>query len=1501
MSTIFTLNPIKINIISIKNTIKRTIVFIGIVPKNVQDELTKIEKTGKHNPKNPILTKFYGKHWDIRLGIKKSLIGGDEFSFDEEIDLSNKIQSDEEVLEVSEKDTITPEQTHELESELQQLNTGANTTNIKETRKEIEKQITSNSSNINTISLDELDEIEIPQIEEESTQRITQITALEIGKFRIQFIFADPYVSLYPEDNMLDFKKKIYTILNIPIYRQHIWYVYQGRTYPLNYSILYNQSLLYINIQEMLNNYNNENNKPQMIENIPVDTTYYMKKSFLKVVTNDTFSILDEYFHKYGVTEYNLIDLDDFVKDSRVVLKKIISERYQLELIYYSFILLYWPMLSLEAFTEYIKYEANIPKIYPELQQPIQELTQIYKVEKKIMDTKMDLITNPKKKDILKKIRNTITNSITEAIISVLKYQNSKDTILFIRNLFDKMPLTQKVVSCKCYINHNGKKIIFNKVYKNQQFIKEDIPIDSIMFKIKPNPESIKTITLSFFKNGNYVIKSTWPEEKQYDFDDIFNICKNETKSIIDQINNYGSLVLVNQKTLPIMNKNNSKFTEIGMSMFYKKPFTQNQFDTLKNIMKDYKLAGIVRDRLNEKSISEYYFSKGMYQFNANRIERVITINNYYDFLTDGIINQKWFTLFEKTRITKLIHRFSDIKIEIIGIKEKEFFIFYNFIMTLFYLYNLKCQNITECKKEEIKKTTDRTMKKTLRNLKEQDPVLYNFKKYYKTENVYSKICQRPRQPLLLTKQGFDNLPKDKKKNVVKYWNFTSNKDAYYTCPNPKYPYLDFRIKRHPKDYCIPCCRKMQVAQSETDAKRIIYDICLKNHKYVKEERNITLGSRYIMSYGKDIEPGRLSRLPENSLEPLFYETYSIASQGINQEFVTADSYYIYGVEQNYKDVCALKNVGVFNILVHALEIEAFDLIKKIINLLKASPNKFRILLDGDISKYFKNINTFIETLKDLFLSPNPLDDSTNSNEIPWNDIFINIIYLFMNINTIIFRHKRRDAVKLVLPSYITNKEKFMYNGFTNLIIFQKRNKYYPIYLLNTDVFFKAKMFTKKIFKYNDPIMEIIGLLVAKYFSNKIKNNVMDTINLTTINEFIKHSSYTLHKLYVNNSNMCYYVHIKSKQGKNIYVAIELSYHLESEKINTTYEMFSRNKAQMDINTLLKFMVEFNNWIAVKSEKEGMIDVNADKKLPLEQRVQPIFPYIKIYKWLVLSNVSQKISDSNMVIGFVCNEINYYINNIKLEQALKIKKVPIIEVFYDPDEVNKNIFIRENAINDTRSKLAGKSIYHSNLYQLLLLEFMTVFNKQKNISLRKKIKGKLLGNLNQDFDDLMIEIEKLVPECDDYIKLKTQIYEFINNHHSKNLLFREIDDTFYKFDRSQFEYIKKLPNEKIYKELEKLSHKFVYYGNVDTVKDFEFPNMFVSCQLRTKKNKKYCKNNKLIIEKKKLKQLLEIMTADILNPVKERWIFSNVFSDNVINFFKFIKRPDEFITIEVKD
>ena len=627
MSNIFTINPIKVNIISIKNTIKQTLVFIGIVPDNVKKELEKIEKNQKKiSSNNKILDKFYGKSWQNKLGMRNLYIqGGDEFSFDsDETDDIIDEKIDEVITEISETEIKTPECQVELNDKLKKLkepividDSIEDNLEFKESNILINKETTSSSENI--ITMDDL-------LVTDTHEKITQITKTE-NNLRVRFIFSDPFMSIYPEDNIMEFKKKLYVILNIPIFRQHVWFVYQGRTIPLSYSIFNNNSLLYINIQKLLNNYN-KTNKIDLIENIPICTTYYQIKNNIKIISNDTFTIMRDNFTNYGITEYNLLDLNEFIKPSYNALQKVVADRYQMELIYYSFIVIYWPMITIEVFTEYMKSEHNIKKIYPKLEQPIDQLRHIYKLEKKIIDTKNDLIYNIDNKQTVKKIRGDITNSITNSIIHVFKYQQSKDTVIYIRNLFDKFPLNDNIISCKCKLLHNNKKIILNKTFKKHRIIKSNIELDSIVFNIKLHHNTHRIMSLIFYKNGNYLIKASWFEEEQYDFDDIIKITRNIVHPIIDKINSFGSYVLSDKKTIPVITKTNYKFIEIGMSMFYKKAFSDKQFNILRNIMADYKNAGIVYEKNVEQQMMEYYFRKGMYQFNSDILDRFIILNN---------------------------------------------------------------------------------------------------------------------------------------------------------------------------------------------------------------------------------------------------------------------------------------------------------------------------------------------------------------------------------------------------------------------------------------------------------------------------------------------------------------------------------------------------------------------------------------------------------------------------------------------------------------------------------------------------------------------------------------------------------------------------------------------------------------------------------------------------------------------------------------------------------
>ena len=63
-------------------------------------------------------------------------------------------------------------------------------------------------------------------------------------------------------------------------------------------------------------------------------------------------------------------------------------------------------------------------------------------------------------------------------------------------------------------------------------------------------------------------------------------------------------------------------------------------------------------------------------------------------------------------------------------------------------------------------------------------------------------------------------------------------------------------------------------------------------------------------------------------------------------------------------------------------------------------------------------------------------------------------------------------------------------------------------------------------------------------------------------------------------------------------------------------------------------------------------------------------------------------------------------------------------------------------------------------------------------------------------------------------------------------------------------------------------------------------------------NTGYCSNKKLIIEQKKLNDIIKILANKITDPTTWKWLFNNSFVEKTVNFFRFIQRKNETITIE---
>jgi hypothetical protein len=1551
--------PIIINIYSKENTIKQKYIFVGNVPDKLIKIFKNIEKTNKVTKENSkILKKFYGKDWSNILGLKY-IIGGDKWDdiLNDNINSKNKKNEDEEdegedEEDEGEEDEDEGEGEGEEEEEDQEI-----------TLDEV-SQIESEDQDI---TLDEVSQIEledqditldeVSQIESED-QEITldEINSLSniINEFDINKIISSPEKStrlhnkidskymkinfvfdfnLYTFDKIMDLKEKISIVTKIPIYRQHIWYVYNDRYHNLNYNIYANTKLLNLSIVETIldkkskDEYKeNYNFKQNYINNIPILLNFYNIKNLIQIKSNDTFSILDDFSSKLNINEFNLIDLNEFTANTNLNKIKNTNET---EMIYYGFIRLFYPMYTLEAWNDYIINPNDFEKIYPSLSLSIEKKIKKFILETKITDEALNLFHDSKQKPILDNIQKNIYIGITSSLIKVVTTNVSN--ILHninIRNLFDMFKTNNLIHSIKCSTLFNGKKIILNKVFTNHEQINKDIPINSILFRIKLDENRVEFLDFLLFVNGNYSIKAKWTEENLYNFDDIFKIISNRINNIINTINNMGNFVLIkNNYKLSKMTNKNSKFSEIFVSFIYRKHIKFYEFKILENILNDYINAEILlhADKIEDNSL-EYYFVKGMHKFNANKIEKNIILDNYYSYLTNSNIKTKWDNLYKYNRHTTVKYRNGDIKISIENIKEDEFGIFYLYMLNIFskLISHKKLYRKYNDLEKEVK-----TQKKGIKTLKQQDPILYDFKKIYNSPIIYSKICQKPYQPVIINNDELNSLSNEKKNRVVKYWNFTTNKDAYYYCPNNKFPYINFTIKKHPKDYCIPCCKiKPTHNLSKNNIKRIIYDTCINEHKYVKEKYNIITYTRYIMSYGKFITPGRICNLPEETLEPLLYESFTENTKNTDDESFYQNKYLLLGISQNINDI---HNIGYINCLCLALDMSIHDLIKKIIkNIENDNGNKFRMLLDGKIFVYFKTYKDLINALNITFISKR-INDITINKKIKWNSIFIDLSYYYLKINSIIFLDtstKSVESFKMIVPRRIKECDQLKNPQYLNLFILKKKNIYNPIFYLNHIVYFKTKIIETKLFKSDDNIIDIICNLLT-FNKTKINNTDKLSTNLSVYKKFVESyvysKKYKINSYFVNKNNNCYYIHFTSKDN-DIYVPVEYSdYVIIDKEIDIIFEAFNIKKYKMSLKTLNEFIKDFNHWIRLESNNASI-----NQNLVLEKNVTPIYEYINIDKWIYLDNPWNNTKSA--VIGFIHNNINYYHDPISYDDAKKIYNVEFMRFLYHPDDINFHIVNNSKIQTDERSKNISINTYDYYLYELLLIEFTSLLNKEKNLSLRQNIKKNIIRHIDHDFNKTINNIINIVKEyyknlekidqnkkniTDDIIN-SVSPYEFLMNEDIENIIrefnqfnenlknkkyiFDIIDNTKYNFDNNQINNLKTLKKQDIIEKLKQMSKKIVTIVSDSNIKqqlkNDVFTNMLISCQDKTSHKSLYCKQKKLIITKKKLDELLELLAQDILNPLKNKWLFSDIFSENIINYFKFIIHPDEYITIE---
>ena len=321
-------------------------------------------------------------------------------------------------------------------------------------------------------------------------------------------------ISVYAEDNLFDLRLKIQLITKIPIYRQFLFYHINGQGPYYTYQISINKIPFNIKWNDMISN-NTLN-----IGGIGIDQYFEQNKNNIEFISYDLNLLLED-IRGHRINKVYIIDLYDILKDRN--LQNILIDKYHFDLLYYGFIIKFWPQINASAFKTIISDSEKISSLYPKLwiNQDILYNKQVN--EQQIINKTYKYVEHV-----------NYSMAITHSNIVVHSNMVKMNTI--IRNIFDLLELDTNIYAMFINLKYGL------RTYK--YYVKKHASILNDYISIKNNKDTLsicidktKQIVLNISRHGSYEILSQWIEDDLISFENIIDKLSDIINPVIEKIN----------------------------------------------------------------------------------------------------------------------------------------------------------------------------------------------------------------------------------------------------------------------------------------------------------------------------------------------------------------------------------------------------------------------------------------------------------------------------------------------------------------------------------------------------------------------------------------------------------------------------------------------------------------------------------------------------------------------------------------------------------------------------------------------------------------------------------------------------------------------------------------------------------------------------------------------------------------------------------------------------
>jgi hypothetical protein len=1363
-------------------------------------------------------------------------------------------------------------------------------------------------------------------------------------------------IAVYPEDTFADLKIKIYAATRIPPYRQHLFYVAgdkddDSNEYPVRttYRVTVEGGLILTDVRQLSHRRPGDN-----VAGIPVDKRLEERKEDMRVDALDSFRLLEETPGSY-VRRVYVADLAPLLYSKIESLKKAISDKYQFDLLYYGLILKYWPSLSPEAFRMAVSNPNELPSTYPLLSPPLDKVRSQLQIQQRLIDRTYAYSKMVETRYKHGKARKSL--AVTEALVRV--DPRAAKMPVNVRNVFDWLATSPRVPAAIARVTPEmmgsqgraRRDYILRKTHVTaaapavkaslEKFLSRPPKRPGVSYAITrdapafPGQRKMRALRfrafsqpqfvfLTLYSDGRYTIKSSWREDDRIGFEEVVKHLSDAARVIVDPVNEMGAAGLPLGGTLETPASASKgihqRITISGLtaSSFWPQALTSVGFREMKTRWREYEKAGIVGIRgLQQSGAYTFLFRKGVVDYDPRAMEKIVTrgdargvgrrqvVVNHYAHLTDPEMAQRWQYVYSG-RLVRIYHRTADLRIEMVDVNMEEFRRIHLYVYV--FLYSL-AHGPDRLTKGLLRPGQVREIEGRLRSLQEQDPDLYDLKKYDEGATVYSVLCQGDRQPQIVPQQSLAGLSAKERKGLVEYWNFTRGEKAYYRCPSKRYPHLSFRAGEHPLGYCLPCCKKTKpLPGSRSEA---VNTLCVSNH-IVSESEASTAGedahsaSRHVLSYGKPIPVGRISHAPQLLVGGLLYDT-------IPRKF----KYRLVGVSQTALD---LPGAGYFYSLAASLSLDPASYVRELADTVLAIGGTYHSLASG-CGALFGSAAELAQEIVETFLA-SPEHNANFSHFGPggkaehcWREIVTDLTRIRFDIDVVRFIDGSGDGnvvleVDPVTVSRLTASRGKRPAPIDIAILLQTPAGTYPLVAMDQREFVRraqgrgpARRFFSNEYAEGE-VKDTVVDIVRKMVKTATEPDRAGGFGLEFVRALCREKGYRLAYKLVNLRDMCYGVLIEvPKIPGAVYFPVPYTPHYLEEASEASGEI-----------------------------SPALFGPRPDKKYPAATLARVLKAANSASKKGKMRPSVCLTAENNMVVGFIAEEagskgggssgIGLYFHHdpvpLSNAGALPWTKAPKSKVPYSMRDIDSSIyssggFPSKEPLPKEKKGLAGKGLRKNRSYRLFLAEFAALLQTERNHALRAQIKA-LFNQTRFTSPASLAQFRRALsktladfPEDAEVIRrMVAGSYAKVGPVKMRKLLSENFAATLFDFDRKTLRRLRGLPFDQVKIEVEKLMRAQVELEKSKAAPNarvvgtggpepFALQNMYVACSLPSSLKRPQCIRRRLKMTDAAFRDYVSVLAADVLNPFKTATLGS--LAAGVVDGFRFIVRPGEQVSI----